>query len=141
MDGWAEQTEGIARAEWVAVPRPEGDVVPWRPGLGELGLPMLAAGYEGSEFAAPASFPVLLSVDEEGDARVVARYTPDGGRLLLDGFVPPGDAEKIAGRPFAIVSPVGRGRVILFAEDVTFRGAWYGMNTLFLNALLFGSVM
>lgn len=141
MDGWAEETEGTARAEWVTVPRPEGDVVPWRPGLAELGLPLLAAGHEGAEFAAPASFPVLLSVDEESTARVVARYTPDPSRLALDGFIPPWDAENIAGRPFAIVQPVGSGRVILFAEDLTFRGAWYGMNTLFLNALLFGGIM
>jgi len=141
MDGWAEETEGTARAEWVTLPRPEGDVVPWRPGLAEFGLPLLAAGHEGAEFAAPASFPVLLRVDEDGAARVVARYTPDPRRLALDGFIPQWDADKIAGRPFAIVQPVGRGRVILFAEDVTFRGAWYGMNTLFLNALLFGAVM
>jgi hypothetical protein len=141
MDGWAEETEGTARAEWISTPRPEGDVVPWRPGLAELGLPMLAAGHTGSEFAAPASFPVLLSLEEGGGARVVARYSPDVARLALDGFIPPWDAENIAGRPFALVQPVGRGRVVLFAEDVTFRGAWYGMNTLFLNALLFGGEM
>ena len=141
MDGWAEETEGTARAEWVAVPRPEGDIVPWRPGLADFGLPLLAAGHEEGEFAAPASFPVLLSVADESTAQVVARYAAETSRLALDGFIPPWDAENIAGRPFAIVQPVGRGRVILFAEDVTFRGAWYGMNTLFLNALLFGDLM
>jgi hypothetical protein len=141
MDGWAEETEGTARAEWVRIPRPAGDIVPWRPGLGELGLPLLAAGHDGEELAAPASFPVLLSLDEASAATVVARYSPDPERLALDGFIPPWDAENIAGRPFAVVQPVGRGRVVLFAEDLTFRGAWYGMNTLFLNALLLGGAM
>jgi len=141
MEGWAEETEGIARAEWVSVPYPESEIVPWRHGLAELGLPLLAAGHERAEFPAPASFPVLLSVDEEGSAQVVARYAAEASRLKLDGFIPPWDAENIAGRPFAIVQSVGRGHVILFAEDLTFRGAWYGMNTIFLNALLFGPVM
>lgn len=141
MTGWAEQTEGTARAEWIETAWPEDELVPWRPGLDELGLPMLAAGYERGEFAAPASFPVLLEADEDGGAEVVARYSPDPDRLLLDGFIPGTEATKIAGRPFAIVQSVGRGRVIFFAEDLTFRGAWYGTNTLFLNALLFGGMM
>lgn len=141
MTGWAEQTEGTARAEWVETAWPQGDIVPWRPGLAQLGLPMLAAGQERPEFAAPASFPVLLEVVEDGGAEVVARYSSDADRLALDGFIPDADAAKIAGHAFAIVQSVGRGRVIFFAEDLTFRGAWYGMNTLFLNALLFGSLL
>ena len=38
-----------------------------------------------------------------------------------------------------IVSKIGSGRVILFAENPNFRGAWYGTNKLFFNALFFGS--
>ena len=91
--------------------------------------------------AAPASFPVLFSVTDGGSARVVARYGSDAGRLLLDGFIPPEDGGDIAGRPFAVVQPVGSGRVIYFAEDLTFRGAWYGMNQLFVNALILGPTL
>ncbi|MCK5653199.1 MAG: hypothetical protein KAJ42_17560, partial [Gemmatimonadetes bacterium] len=139
--GWAEMTEGTARGEWVQSARPEAPIVSWRPGLAEVGLPLLAAGYERPEFAAPASFPVLFSVTDGGTAQVIARYGGDPDRLTLDGFIPAEDRGKIAGRPFMIVQPVGAGRVIYFAEDLTFRGAWYGMNLLFMNALLLGPTL
>ena len=38
-----------------------------------------------------------------------------------------------------IVSSLGRGRVIMFADNPNFRGAWYGTNKLFLNALFLGN--
>jgi hypothetical protein len=33
------------------------------------------------------------------------------------------------------------GRVVLFADEPNFRGAWYGTNKLFLNALFYGSLI
>jgi len=142
VDGWARHTEGTLRARWVEYDAPEdGQIVPWRPGLDRTGKHLLAAGYERPEFAAPGSFPVLLALEDDGGAEVVARYAPDPGRLLLDGYMADGDRELLAGRPFAVVQPVGRGRVIYFAEDLTFRGAWYGMNLLFVNALILGPVL
>ena len=38
-----------------------------------------------------------------------------------------------------LVSKVGKGRVILFAENPNFRGTTYGANRLFLNALFLGN--
>jgi hypothetical protein len=38
-----------------------------------------------------------------------------------------------------VVSPIGKGRVILFAENPNFRGTTYGANRLFLNALFLGN--
>ena len=40
-----------------------------------------------------------------------------------------------------IVSSLGKGRVILFAENPNFRGTAYGTNRMFLNALFLGSEM
>ena len=37
-----------------------------------------------------------------------------------------------------VVSKVGRGIAIMFADNPNFRGAWYGTNRLFLNAILLG---
>ena len=37
-----------------------------------------------------------------------------------------------------IVSKLGSGRVILFADNPNFRGSWYATNRLFLNALFLG---
>jgi hypothetical protein len=38
-----------------------------------------------------------------------------------------------------IVSKLGSGRVIIFADNPNFRGSWYGTNKLFLNAIFFGN--
>jgi hypothetical protein len=141
-EGWARYTEATLRAEWTRFDTPaEGEIAPWRPGLARAGIHLLASGHERPELAAPGSFPVLLAVESGGGAEVIARYGSDAGRLLLDGYMTDGDRAAVAGRPFAIVQPVGRGRVIYFAEDLTYRGAWYGMNILFLNALLLGPVL
>jgi hypothetical protein len=142
MDGWARYTEATLRAEWNSYEAPvEGEVVIWRPGLDRTGKHLFATGQERTEFAAPGSFPVLLSVADVYGGEVVARYSPDADRILLDGYMAEGDRTVLAGRPFVIVQPVGRGRVVYFAEDPTFRGAWYGMNLLFLNALMLGPVL
>ena len=38
-----------------------------------------------------------------------------------------------------IISKIGSGRVVMFADNPNFRGSWYGTNKLFLNALFLGS--
>jgi hypothetical protein len=69
----------------------------------------------------------------------VAKYTADPH---IDGFI----SEKnlnVYLKPSAslLVSRVGGGRVVLFADNPNFRGAWYGTNKLFLNALFFGNLI
>jgi len=58
----------------------------------------------------------------------------------IDGYISNHNLE-IYLKPSAslIVSPLGRGRVVMFADNPNFRGAWYGTNKLFLNALFFGN--
>jgi hypothetical protein len=67
----------------------------------------------------------------------VAKYTENPH---IDGFVSKKNLDVYL-KPSAslIVSKVGSGRVILFADNPNFRGAWYGTNKLFLNALFFGN--
>ena len=67
----------------------------------------------------------------------VAKYTDDPH---IDGFITDNNLEKLL-KPSAsiIVSSVGRGRAILFADNPNFRGSWYGTNKLFLNAIFFGN--
>ena len=57
----------------------------------------------------------------------------------LSGYIHPSNLEKIKNSPSLMVSSVGQGRAILFIDDPTFRGYWYGTNRLFINALFFGS--
>lgn len=57
----------------------------------------------------------------------------------LSGYIHPKNLEKVKNSPSLVVSGVGQGRAILFIDDPTFRGYWYGTNRLFINALFFGS--
>lgn len=66
----------------------------------------------------------------------VAKYTKNPH---IDGFITDENLENYL-KPSAslIVSKVGNGRVVLFADNPNFRGSWYGTNRLFLNALFLG---
>ncbi len=142
LEGWAEQTNGPSlRARWEESLAADVETTTWKPGLQEIGFSLLASGYHREQFAVPGAYPVLLKIAEEGRARAVARYESDEGTLLLDGFMASSDKEKLAGRPFVVIQPVGRGRVIFFACDPTFRGYWYGLNLLFLNSLILGPLL
>jgi hypothetical protein len=66
----------------------------------------------------------------------VARYTPNP---RLSGYINSVNLEKIKNTVSLSVSTMGQGRAILFVDDPTFRGFWYGTNKLFFNALFFGS--
>ena len=67
----------------------------------------------------------------------VAKYSDNPH---IDGYIS-NDNLNIYLKPSAslIVSPMGRGRVVMFADNPNFRGAWYGTNRLFLNALFLGN--
>jgi hypothetical protein len=67
----------------------------------------------------------------------VAKYTKDAH---IDGFISTDNYNTYL-KPSAslIVSPIGRGRAVMFADNPNFRGAWYGTNRLFLNALFIGN--
>ena len=69
--------------------------------------------------------------------RVVARYAA-AGELLLSGHLWPESAERLPGAVLAYEQRVDRGRVIAFAEDLSFRGTWRGAHRLLLNAVVLG---
>ncbi len=66
----------------------------------------------------------------------VAKYTANPH---IDGFITRKNLDTFL-KPAAslIVSKLGKGRVVLFADNPNFRGSWYGTNRLFLNALFLG---
>ncbi len=68
----------------------------------------------------------------------VAKYTSNPH---LSGYIQSANLDKIKNSVSVEVSNVGRGRAILFVDDPTFRGYWYGTNKLFFNALFFGSLI
>lgn len=75
----------------------------------------------------------------KSEYNTIAKYTSDPH---IDGFISSENLEDNL-KPSAslVVSKVGRGRAILFADNPNFRGSWYGTNKLFLNALFFGNLI
>jgi len=66
----------------------------------------------------------------------VAKYTKASH---IDGYISKENYKKLSKTASIVVSAIGRGRVVLFADNPNFRGAWYGTNKLFLNAIFFGN--
>ncbi|MCZ6794872.1 MAG: M14 family metallopeptidase [Planctomycetota bacterium] len=79
----------------------------------------------------------LMELDPDPYANV-ARYTESP---LLSGYASPENQERIAGTAAVIARRLGRGTVILLADNPNFRGFWYGTSKLFLNGLFFGGVI
>ena len=65
----------------------------------------------------------------------VVRYSDDP---LIDGFLTEKNKSKINKSVSLVVSKVGSGIAVMFADNPNFRGAWYGTNRLFLNAIFLG---
>ncbi|MDO6803115.1 M14 family zinc carboxypeptidase [Wenyingzhuangia sp. 1_MG-2023] len=69
----------------------------------------------------------------------VAKYTQNPH---IDGYVSQNNIDQhIKKSASIIVSKIGKGRVILFADNPNFRGAWYGTNKLFMNSIFFGNII
>lgn len=96
----------------------------------------LGFGYRDTKLPVYKNNTVFLAPSKSAYA-TVAKYSENPH---IDGFVSKNNLENFI-KPSAslLVSPVGVGRVVLFADNPNFRGAWYGTNKLFLNALFLGS--
>ena len=95
----------------------------------------LAFGYHDKTIPVYRNSTVWLAPSRNAYS-TVAKYT---ATPHIDGFITKKNLEKFL-KPSAslIVSPLGKGRVVMFAENPNFRGSWYGTNRLFLNALFLG---
>ena len=95
----------------------------------------LAFGYRDASIPVYKNNTVWLQPTKNAYA-TVARYSKDP---LIDGFITQKNMnENLKPSASLIVSKLGSGRVILFADNPNFRGSWYGTNRLFLNALFLG---
>ena len=95
----------------------------------------LGFGYRASKLPVYKNNLVFLAPSKNPYA-TVAKYSENPH---IDGFISENNLEKFL-KPSAsiLVSAIGKGRVVLFADNPNFRGAWYGTNKLFLNALFLG---
>ncbi|MEM8506380.1 MAG: M14 family metallopeptidase [Bacteroidota bacterium] len=95
----------------------------------------LAFGYRDTQIPVYKNNTVWLKPSENAYA-TVASYTNDPH---IDGFITKKNLEEFL-KPSAVlvVSKVGSGRAVLFANNPNFRGSWYGTDRLFVNALFLG---
>ena len=96
----------------------------------------LGFGYRSSKIPVYKNNMVFIAPSKNAYA-TIAKYSKNPH---IDGFVTQKNLDTFI-KPSAslIVSPIGRGRAVLFADNPNFRGAWYGTNKLFLNALFLGN--
>ena len=95
----------------------------------------LAFGYRDAQIPVYKNNSVWLA-PSKNEYATVAKYSK---KPHIDGFITKKNTEEFL-KPSAsiVVSKVGGGRVVLFADNPNFRGSWYGTNRLFLNALFLG---
>ena len=145
--GWlASEASGLSRFRAAPDPEPEeGAGAPLPAGTpGAIvrvvvdTLSPLLAGVDGPEI------PVMLRggtvYEAPADVRpgeVVGRYA-DEDRLRLAGYLWPEAPARVAGTPYLWTERVGRGRVVAFAGDPTFRAMYRGLLPIFANAVFLG---
>ena len=96
----------------------------------------LAFGYYNRTLPVYRNSNVWLA-PSKNEYSTVARYTANPH---IDGFISDKNMDKYLKQSASlIVSAIGRGRVVMFADNPNFRSSWYGTNRLFLNALMLGN--
>ncbi len=95
----------------------------------------LAFGYRDTQIPVYKNNSVWIA-PSKNEYSTVAQYSKNA---LIDGFITKKNSNEYLKKSASLmVSKVGRGRVVLFADNPNFRGSWYGTNRLFLNALFLG---
>lgn len=95
----------------------------------------LAYGYREESIPVYKNNQVWLS-PSKNSYNTVSQYAQDAH---IDGFITEKNKdENVNNSASLLVSKLGSGRVVLFADNPNFRGSWYGTNRLFLNALFLG---
>ena len=68
--------------------------------------------------------------------RTVSRYAK---HALIDGYISKENYEVLSHAASILISPIEKGRVVMFADNPLFRGTWFGTHKLYYNALFFGN--
>lgn len=97
----------------------------------------LGYGYSDRKIALYRNSNTVLEVSDNPFATVI-QYDKNP---LLNGYVHPQSLKKIASSAGLLVTPAGRGRVVLFSDNPNFRGTWLGTSRLFFNAIFYGKTI
>ncbi len=128
-----EKTEKPAEAEKERPPEKEVDRTPGAMMRLEVNpAHYLGFGYEPEQVGMHNS-NLIFTLSKEGTN--VATYAKQN--VKLSGFVWPDTEKRLAGSAYLIDENVGRGHVILFADDPNFRLLWPRLTRMFLSGVFF----
>ncbi|MDX8338816.1 M14 family zinc carboxypeptidase [Draconibacterium sp. IB214405] len=97
----------------------------------------LCYGYTDKKLAIfKSSISVANSLDKKYTEPVKFTSTP-----YLSGWVSEDNIDRLKNAPVVSVQSIGRGKLISYHDNMTFRGTWLGTNKLFSNSVFFGSVI
>lgn len=95
----------------------------------------LGFGYHNRRLPVYRNSEVWLA-PSKNEYATVAKYTENPH---IDGFITEKNLQEYLKLSASLlVSKLGNGRVVMFADNPNFRGSWYGTNRLFLNAVFLG---
>lgn len=97
----------------------------------------LAFGYRVDRIPVFRNSTIFMKPDENPYSTAV-RYTDSP---LLSGYVSEENLARLRSTAVVCANKVGEGAVVCSVDNLNFRGAWYGTNKLFANALFFGGVL
>ena len=81
---------------------------------------------------------IVLDRPENDPFAVVVEYAAEP---LLSGYASQHRRDEIAGTPAVIAQRLGRGSVVMFADNPNFRASFRGSEKMFLNAVFFGGLI
>lgn len=76
------------------------------------------------------------ALEPSAESQVVGYYHPRADSLLASGYVSMKNREKLAGKAFAVVHRMGRGKVALLNDNTQYRMFWVGPSRLVQNAVM-----
>ncbi|HEX5830172.1 MAG TPA: hypothetical protein VFY16_04265, partial [Gemmatimonadaceae bacterium] len=99
----------------------------------------LTFGYDAPRVTVLVDGDTFLGLSRNGTN--VAVFPPTGP-IHRAGFIWPGNTERLLRNTVLLIhEPLGRGHVVLFANDPMFRGWWRALDRMVLNALVLGGTM
>jgi hypothetical protein len=99
----------------------------------------LTFGYDASRITVLVDGDTFLGLSRAGTNVAVF---PSTGPIHRAGFIWPGNTERLLRNTALLIhEPLGRGHVVLFANDPMFRGWWRALDKMVLNALVLGGTM
>ena len=97
----------------------------------------LGFGVPRRALAVPKETPVVLQPSADRFSTVVRI----DAQPRVNGYLSARNQARMSGSAWLLVSPQGKGNVVLFADDPAHRKYWHGTERLLVNALFFGNLL